>query len=84
MWLEHLLLLSMLQHPSGGWPWGRYAVVHPPGNSDYADRAPATQSCSPTIELPVDDTRGAARLRRPAEGKRGGPPRPVHPRVIAA
>ena len=37
MWLEHLLLLSMLQHPSGAWSWGRYVVVHPAGNSDMAD-----------------------------------------------
>jgi hypothetical protein len=37
MWLEHLLLLSMLQHPSGTWSWGRYIVVHPAGNSDFAD-----------------------------------------------
>ncbi len=35
MWLEHLLLLSMLQHPSGTWRWGRYVVVHPAGNSDF-------------------------------------------------
>jgi hypothetical protein len=37
MWLEHLLLLSMLQHPSGSWAWGRYVVVHSSGNSDFAD-----------------------------------------------
>jgi hypothetical protein len=37
MWLEHLLLLSMLQHSSGTWSWGRYLVVHPAGNSDVAD-----------------------------------------------
>jgi hypothetical protein len=37
MWLEHLLLLSMLQHESGTWNWGRYVVVHPTGNSDFAD-----------------------------------------------
>jgi len=37
MWLEHLLLLSMLQHASGTWSWGRYVVVHPAGNSDVAD-----------------------------------------------
>jgi hypothetical protein len=37
MWLEHLLLLSMLQHASGSWSWGRYVVVHPVDNSDYAD-----------------------------------------------
>jgi hypothetical protein len=30
------LLLSMLQHPSGRWRWGRYVVVHPAGNSDLA------------------------------------------------
>jgi hypothetical protein len=37
MWLEHLLLLSMLQHESGAWTWGRYVVVHPAGNTDAAD-----------------------------------------------
>ncbi len=37
MWLEHLLLLSMLQHASGTWTWGRYVVVHPAGNIDYAE-----------------------------------------------
>ena len=37
MWLEHLLLLSMLQHASGTWTWGRYVVVHPAGNSDVAE-----------------------------------------------
>jgi PD-(D/E)XK nuclease superfamily protein len=35
-WLEHLLLLSMLQHAGGAWSWGRYVVVHPAGNSDVA------------------------------------------------
>jgi hypothetical protein len=34
MWLEHLLLHSMLQHESGTWRWGRYVVIHPDGNSD--------------------------------------------------
>jgi hypothetical protein len=37
MWLEHLLLLSMLQHASGTWTWGRYVVVYPAGNSDLAE-----------------------------------------------
>jgi hypothetical protein len=36
VWLEHLLLLSMLQHESGRWRRGRYVVVHPAGNSDIA------------------------------------------------
>jgi hypothetical protein len=35
MWLEHLLLLSMPQHDSGTWSWGRYVVVHPAGNTDF-------------------------------------------------
>ena len=37
VWLEHLLLLSMLQHSSDRWSWGRYVVVYPAGNSDIAD-----------------------------------------------
>jgi len=37
LWLEHLLLLSMLQHTSGMWRWGRFVVVHPAGNSDYTE-----------------------------------------------
>jgi hypothetical protein len=37
MWLEHLLLLSMLQHPGAAWSWGRYVVVYPAGNPDIAD-----------------------------------------------
>ena len=36
-WLEHLLVLSMLQHPGGAWSWGRYVVVYPAGNPDIAD-----------------------------------------------
>jgi hypothetical protein len=36
MWLEHLLALSMIQHTSGKWSWGRYVVVYPAGNTDLA------------------------------------------------
>ncbi|HZB60197.1 MAG TPA: hypothetical protein VFA73_13520 [Actinomycetota bacterium] len=36
MWLEHLLLLSMPQHASGSWGWGRFVVVHPAANLDIA------------------------------------------------
>ena len=50
MWLEHLLLLSMLQHPSGSWKWGRYVVAHPTGNSDFAD------ACARYRELLVDQS----------------------------
>ncbi len=35
--LEHLLMLSMLQHESGRWIWGRYVAVYPAGNPDFAD-----------------------------------------------
>jgi hypothetical protein len=38
-WLEHLLLLSMLQHPVGAWTWGRYVTIHPAGNVEMADRS---------------------------------------------
>ena len=48
MWLEHLLLLSMLQHPSGDWTWGRYVVVHPAGNVSVAD------ACARYRDLLVD------------------------------
>lgn len=37
MWLEHLLIQSMIQHPSGRWSWGRYVVVHPEANLDYTE-----------------------------------------------
>jgi hypothetical protein len=37
MWLEHLLLLSMLQHAGGSWTWGRFVVVYPAENSDMAE-----------------------------------------------
>jgi hypothetical protein len=50
MWLEHLLLLSMLQHPSGAWSWGRYVVVHPAGNPDVTD------ACARYRDLLVDQS----------------------------
>jgi hypothetical protein len=48
-WLEHLLLLSMLQHESGGWTWGRYVVVYP-----AAHRAVAA-GCAQYRHLLYDD-----------------------------
>jgi hypothetical protein len=50
MWLEHLLVLSMLQHPNGTWGWGRYVVVHPAGNSDFAE------ACARYRDLLVDQS----------------------------
>jgi hypothetical protein len=38
-WLEHLLLLSMLQHPGGAWTWGRYVTVHAADNIEMAERS---------------------------------------------
>jgi hypothetical protein len=60
--LEHLLLLSMLQHASGSWSWGRYVVVYPAGNADHADAydryaellAEASSFASITIEELLD------------------------------
>ena len=37
LWLEHMLVHSMLQHPSGSWRWGRFVFVHPTGNTDTVD-----------------------------------------------
>jgi hypothetical protein len=62
LWLEHLLLLSMLQHENGAWNWGRYVVVHPTGNTDVADEcarycallADETTFSSTTIEQLLD------------------------------
>jgi hypothetical protein len=49
IWLDHLLVLSMLQHPSRAWRWGRLVVVHPAGNTDFAD------ACSRYRELLVHE-----------------------------
>jgi hypothetical protein len=50
LWLEHLLLLSMLQHASGSWSWGRYVVVHPEANEDVAGM------CARYRQLLADDS----------------------------
>lgn len=38
-WLEHLLVLSMLQQPSRRWTWGRYVLVCAAGNADFTSAA---------------------------------------------
>jgi hypothetical protein len=48
IWLRHLLVLSMLQHPSRTWRWGRLVVVYPAGNTDFAD------ACGRYLDLLVD------------------------------
>jgi hypothetical protein len=40
----------MLQHPSGSWSWGRYVVVSPSGNCDFAD------ACARYRELLADES----------------------------
>ena len=50
MWLEHLLLFSMVQHPTDNWTRGRLVVVHPGDNSDIAD------ACSRYRALLADDS----------------------------
>ena len=37
MWIEHLLMFSMLQHPSDNFSWGRFVVVHAAENADVVD-----------------------------------------------
>lgn len=39
IWLDHLLLLSMLQHPSSAWSWGRFVLVYPAENPSFAGAA---------------------------------------------
>lgn len=75
IWLDHLLALSMLQHPSGTWSWARFVVVHPAGNTDHVEACarygdllvdPSTYS-SVTVEELLDadvlPARAAAALR---------------------
>jgi len=50
IWLDHLLVLSMLQHPSRTWRWGRFVVVHPAGNTDFAE------ACDRYRDLLVDQS----------------------------
>jgi hypothetical protein len=50
IWLDHLLVRSMLQHPSASWGWGRLVVVHPAGNTEFAD------ACSRYRSLLVDQS----------------------------
>ncbi|HEY8813033.1 MAG TPA: hypothetical protein VIO86_11125, partial [Candidatus Dormibacteraeota bacterium] len=41
---------SMVQHASGAWNWGRYVVVHPAGNLDFAE------ACARYRDLLVDQS----------------------------
>lgn len=37
IWLDHLLVLSMLQHRSLQWSWGRFVIVYPAKNPSIGD-----------------------------------------------
>ncbi len=39
IWLDHLLALSMLQHPSANWTFARFIVVAPSANTSFRDAA---------------------------------------------
>lgn len=39
IWLDHLLVLAMLQHPSQRWSWGRFVLAYPKGNPSFAAAA---------------------------------------------
>ena len=50
IWLDHLLVLAMLQHPSGHWAWGRYVLAYPAANPSVRAAAERYR------EVLVDDT----------------------------
>ena len=39
IWLDHLLALSMPQHPSNEWAWAKFVLVYPSRNPSFADVA---------------------------------------------
>jgi hypothetical protein len=67
-WLEHLLALSMLQHPSKRWRWGRYVVAHPEGNLDFAEATAKYRTLladdSTFATMTLEDLLSSAALRR--------------------
>ena len=50
LWLDHLLVHSMLQHPNRECRWGKLVVVHPAGNVDFAN------ACARYRDLLNDDS----------------------------
>lgn len=44
IWQDHLLALSMLQHPSRRWSWGRFVLVYPSENPSFGRAAAAYRS----------------------------------------
>ncbi len=59
IWQDHLLALSMLQHPSKKWKWAKFVLIYPEKNPSYRIAAvrydklllePATPNSSKTFE----------------------------------
>ncbi len=68
MWLRHLLLLSMLQHPSGTWTWGRHVVIHPAGSPDFVEACPRYEGLladrSTFLSMTIEDLLDSGQLAR--------------------
>jgi hypothetical protein len=67
-WLGHLLMLSMLQQEDREWSWGRYVVVHPELNTDYAaicDRYRSLLADDATFDSTTFETLLRSRALRP-------------------
>ncbi len=39
IWLDHLLMLAMLQHRESRWTWGRFVLAYPAANPSFASAA---------------------------------------------
>ena len=74
MWLEHLLLLSMLQHPSGAWSVGPVRRRPPRRQLGLSPRrATATEACSATSRRSPPSPSRSCSTRKLSTGRR---PRP--------
>jgi hypothetical protein len=76
IWLDHLLVLAMLQHPSRQWTWGRFVLVFPKANPSFSSvaaryrallRDDATFEARALEELATPDVLGAEVARAFAE-----------------
>ena len=45
IWLDHLLVPSMLQAPGEGWAWGRFVLVAPARNPSFSNAATRYLAC---------------------------------------
>ncbi|HEX7133933.1 MAG TPA: hypothetical protein VF228_15255 [Iamia sp.] len=73
IWLDHLLVHSMLQHPSAAWSWGRLVLLHPAPHAQAVDAARRyrellqpddTTFATMTLEDTLDGHRDAALRER--------------------